>query len=94
LGVVGLDENLIDELRSWAEDLRQQDPRYCRLIVAPYPGRFQAPKVAPAEAEEKIIALTAWGRIDLLDGYDLERIQEFVDAWINRGPEKENDCSL
>lgn len=93
-GVIGLDENRIDELEGWVEDLRQQDPRYCRLIVAPYPGRFQAPRVDPAEAEEKVIALTAWGRIDLLDDYDLERIREFVDAWINRGPEKENDCSL
>jgi len=94
-GVLGLDENLIDELGGWAEDLRQQDPRYCRLIVAPYPGKFQAPKVNPAEAAEKVIALTSWGRIDLLDDYDRERIQGFIDAWINRGPEKGvNDCSL
>ena len=94
-GVLGLDENLSGELKSWVEDLRQQDPRYCRLIVAPYPGKFQAPKVNPTEAAEKVIALTSWGRIDLLDDYDRERIRGFIDAWINRGPEKGvNDCSL
>ena len=29
------------------------------------------------------IALTSWGRIDLLDEFDLERIEEFVSK--NRG---------
>jgi hypothetical protein len=44
--------------------------RYDHLIVAPYPDM------------EKTIALTAWGRIDILDRYDEARITRFIEAYI------------
>jgi hypothetical protein len=47
------------------------------LIVAPY-----------EKLEPKQIALTAWGRIDKLSSYDESRVQGFIDAWINQGPEQ------
>jgi len=51
--------------------------KYCRLIVAPYD-----------KLEPKQLALTAWGRIDKLSSYDESRIQGFIDAWIDKGPEQ------
>lgn len=91
-GALGADDTLVAELKDFVQRLRRQDVRYCRLILAPYPGKFAAPKFDPEELADKKIALTAWGRIDFLADFDEERIMEFIDAWINRGPEKENDC--
>ncbi len=51
--------------------------KYCRLIIAPY-----------GQLEPKQIALTAWGRIDKLSSYDENRIESFIDEWINKGPEQ------
>ena len=39
--------------------------------------------LAPYSRMDALIALTSWGRIDLLDEFDLERIEEFVSK--NRG---------
>jgi len=47
-----------------------QGPPAIRLVVAPYPT------MTPT------IALTAWGRIDTLDGYDEARILRFITAYI------------
>lgn len=58
--------------------------RYGRdVVLAPYPG-------LPAG-----IALTAWGRIDLLEGYDEPRITSFVERLRNRyihGWRQASDC--
>jgi parvulin-like peptidyl-prolyl isomerase/Tfp pilus assembly protein PilF len=70
----------IDQLTKLAQQLRQQ-PKYCKLIVAPYPGLDQA------------IALTAWDRIDKFGPYDEARIKSFIDTFINaQGPEKDSTC--
>jgi Protein of unknown function (DUF3105) len=51
-------------------------PSSTKIVVAPYPDMSTK------------IALTAWGRIDTMDGYDQERITKFVDAFRDKGPEK------
>jgi hypothetical protein len=37
--------------------------------------------IAPGPFLEARIALTAWGRIDLLDEFEEERIAAFLEAW-------------
>lgn len=70
----------IVQLTKLAQQLRQQ-PKYCKLIVAPYPGLDQA------------LALTAWDRIDKFGPYDEARIKTFIDAFIDaQGPEKGSAC--
>lgn len=76
----GLDEELINKLKGLVERLREE-PKYCKLILAPYPGL------------DTKIALTAWGRIDKFDIEQFDesveqRIKRFIDAWIDRGPER------
>lgn len=46
-----------------------------KVILAPYPNMSSR------------IALTSWGKIDLLDEFDRERIEEFVDKNRNHAPE-------
>ncbi len=43
--------------------------------------------LAPYSRMSSRIALTSWGKIDLLDEFDLERIEEFVKKNRNRAPE-------
>ena len=43
--------------------------------------------VTPRESLDVPIALTAWTRIDKLEAFDRGRIERFVDAWRDRGPE-------
>jgi tetratricopeptide (TPR) repeat protein len=69
-----LDRETLGELRALVAELRK-DPRYCKLLLAPYPGL------------EKGIALTAWNRIDAFDGFERERILGFIDAFLGGGPE-------
>lgn len=47
-----------------------------RLIVAPRPNL------------DVRIALTAWNYIDKFDSFDADRIEKFIDAHLNMGPEK------
>lgn len=63
---------LIAKLENLVELYQLKNPRekYHRLIVAPYPGM------------KTLIALTAWGRIDTLSGYDEKRIVRFIEAYI------------
>jgi hypothetical protein len=51
--------------------------------------RFQHWKIVAVAREnaDAAIALTAWGRIDKIDGYDEDRVVAFVKRWRNRGPE-------
>jgi hypothetical protein len=44
--------------------------------------------VIPRQNKDTPLALTAWGRIDRLDGYDEARITTFIDAYRDQGPEK------
>jgi hypothetical protein len=34
------------------------------------------------------VALTAWGRLEVLDGFDEAKMTAFIDAWRDHGPEK------
>ena len=67
------DQNLITQLRRFAQ---KQSDFPCFLIVAPYPD-MQFP-----------VAVTAWGVRDTMESYDEARLQEFVDAYLNKGPER------
>jgi hypothetical protein len=93
-GILGEDDQLIDDLTSLINRLKNADSKYCRLILAPYDRAFQTPTVNDLKdtARDNKIALTAWTHIDLLDAYDEERIIAFADAFLNRGPESLNDC--
>lgn len=56
--------------------LRSITDRYeTKVILAPYTNM------------ESRIALTSWGKIDLLEEFELERIEEFVDKNRNHAPE-------
>lgn len=44
--------------------------------------------VVPRLANDSLIALTAWGRIEKLDKFDKDKIENFIKSWHNRGPEK------
>jgi len=94
-GIIGADDALAEELQSLVNRLRGASRRYCRLIVAPYPYPFEAPNYPKEESSQKVIALTAWGRMELLDGYDEKRIRQFIDTFINKGPEQvaPTECS-
>jgi hypothetical protein len=42
----------------------------------------------PRNNADAAIALTAWGWLEKLDGYDEPRMTAFINAWRDRGPEK------
>lgn len=44
--------------------------------------------LSPREANEKKIALAAWGRVLNLDEFDSDKIKDFIKTYRNRGPEK------
>ena len=44
--------------------------------------------VVPRQNLDTVVALTAWGRVDKLDSVDKERIEAFIKAYHNRGPEQ------
>jgi hypothetical protein len=67
------DQTLVTQLRRFAQ---KQSDFPCFLIVAPYPD-MQFP-----------VAVTAWGVRDTMESYDEARLQEFVDAYLNKGPER------
>ncbi|RIK39982.1 MAG: hypothetical protein DCC58_14525 [Chloroflexi bacterium] len=54
-------------------------------IVSPYPVKLI---LAPRENMDHMIAVTAWSRLLTLDEVNVEQIQAFIDAYIDRGPEK------
>ncbi len=57
-------------------DLRSITERHdTKVILAPYTNM------------ESLIALTSWGKIDLLEEFERERIEEFVDKNRNHAPE-------
>jgi hypothetical protein len=62
-----LDKRDCDEL---VANLTRIMDGYDRVILAPYPDM------------DKVIALTAWGRIDKFDKFDESRIRRFIEAYI------------
>ncbi len=71
---------ILETLRNFVIDLRK-DPKYCRLILAPY------------AALDHALVLSAWNRLDELENFDKERIMRFIEAFIGRGPEvREVSC--
>ena len=64
---------LITQLQRFAQ---KQSNFPCFLVVAPYPDM------------QFTVAVTAWGVLDTMGSYDEERLQEFVDAYQNKGPER------
>jgi hypothetical protein len=75
----GIDASVISDMNKFVSDLRK-DQKYCKLMLAPYPGLDQA------------IAITSWGRILMLDDFDHAQAEGFVESFINKGPEQVNDC--
>jgi Protein of unknown function (DUF3105) len=43
---------------------------------------------APRKNADAAVALTAWGWLEKLDGYDDAKMTAFIDAWRDHGPEK------
>ena len=67
------DQGLINQLRRFT----QGQPNFpCFLILAPYPDMTST------------IAVTAWGVRDTMDAYDEERLQDFINAHREKGPER------
>ena len=67
------DQGLINQLIRFAQRQRNFP---CFLVVAPYPDM------------PFTIALTAWGVRDTMDAYDDSRLQGFVNAYREKGPER------
>lgn len=64
-----------DACKNLAGQLAQYLKIAKKVIVVPRPGM------------DMPIALTAWGRIEKLNGVDDGRVREFIGAWENKGPE-------
>jgi hypothetical protein len=88
------DDQLVNDLTSLVNRLKNESRDNCWLILAPYPRNFQAPTVDELidTARDKKISLAAWTHLDLLDNYEEERIIQFINAYIHKGPETLNDC--
>lgn len=54
-------------------------------IVSPYPVKLI---LAPRANMKHLIAVTAWNRLLTMDEVNAEQIQAFIDAYIDKGPEK------
>jgi len=95
-GLNAVNEDTISEIESFVQGLRQEDTRYCRVMSAPYSGEFSAPETNAGDVDfdAKRIAITAWGRMMLLEGFNSDRALEFINTHINNGPEDVNDCNV
>jgi hypothetical protein len=72
--------DLVKQLTDWYNSYVPTHPlplfkNSSKIIIAPYPDMPHR------------IALTAWNRIDELENFDQERIEKFVAAWRDKGPE-------
>lgn len=67
------DAALISQLEKFAQ---KQVSYPCYLMVAPYPNMSST------------ITVTAWGVRETMETYDEAKLQSFVDAYRNRGPEQ------
>lgn len=95
-GLATVSDNTVANIESFIQGLRQQEDRYCRLISAPYSGRFTAPEQNiddDIDLAAQRIAVTAWGRIMFMEDFNSDRALAFINAHINNGPENVSDCS-
>lgn len=63
----------------------------CKNLVSELSGLTKVAQrviVAPKLNMDSIVAVTAWGRIDKMDSVDKGRIEKFIKAFHNRGPEQ------
>jgi uncharacterized membrane protein YgcG len=65
-----------EDIASIEELVREYDSH---VLSAPYPNMEQSP-----------IAVTSWGEMMRLDSFDAGDTREYIDAFINKGPEKIN----
>lgn len=77
--VPGLSDEYIEDLKIFVGDIRQQS-RYCKVILAPYPGLDQN------------IALTSWGWIETFEEFDRDAILKFINDHLEKGPERNVPC--
>lgn len=77
--VPGLSDEYIEDLAIFVREIRTQS-RYCKVILAPYPGLDQT------------IALTSWGWIETFEEFDHDDILKFIDDHLEKGPEQNIPC--
>ncbi len=65
-----------DGCKALVENLRPFTEKWERVVVVPRPNM------------EHAIALTAWRRLEWLDGFDKDKIEYFIKSYHNLGPEK------
>jgi hypothetical protein len=65
----------------------EECPQLVDILRAVVRGFDSKVILAPYRRMESRIALTAWGKIDLMDSFDLDRIENFVQKNRNHGPE-------
>jgi len=72
-------DKLRTQLEKYVLNLVPADPQFHenKIVMTPYSRGM----------EDHKIALVAWDWIDLLDGYDEQRITRFYEAHVNKGPE-------
>ncbi len=75
-GGIGLHYNCPEGCPDLVKQLEQSLPSgFAQFVLSPYPSMGHR------------LAITAWHRLLYLDGFDKEKIQEFIRAYKNRGPE-------
>jgi hypothetical protein len=86
------DELLVHNLEHGGIIVEYNCPEGCQdivdqltAIVSPYPVKLI---LAPRDNMEHTIAVTAWTRLLTMDAVDAAQIQAFIDAYIDKGPEK------
>lgn len=65
-----------DSCKSLVADLKEASSKWDRIVIVPRVGM------------DHPIALTAWRRLETLDTLDKGKIQDFIKAFHNRGPEQ------
>ncbi len=76
--VISYDCSKLTDCQGVKEQLRRLAERYRNRKIT----------IVPRQNADAAIALTAWGWLDKLDGFDEARITAFINAWRDRGPER------
>ncbi len=79
--VISYDCSKLTDCQGVKEQLRRLAERYRNWKIT----------IVPRQNADAAIALTAWGWLDKLDGFDEARITAFVNAWRDRGPERTDE---
>ncbi len=85
------DEQLVHNLEHGGVWISYRDPGDQELIgkLKELAGKYSLKVImTPRPENDSAIAVAAWGRLLKLDTFDKAKIQEFIDAFINRGPEQ------